>query len=348
MNSYFSKKQKAKGKKQKIISLFAIYYLIFTISSMPIYALELDTSVDDYIRKNYNPNKIEEDMQLPALPKILNEKDSGDIVPINSKPNLTPIKKPEVVERPAIKAQIQPKTQVETAPQPQIQKQVQIQKQAEAKTQLPSREYTQEEQETIKQYSPERFATLKFGTKIRVRGLNAVSDKTRKNTVLTFVTTRSVTTTYLTLPTGTVLKGEVVESHRPGLTANGGLIKIRIFAIILNGHSQQIEGCITRANTKKIFLNNIKGKRQYMSSMIKSTKNGRHFFKKMLRVTAYLASDGSSIIIAPFSLIAGVLGVAANVLSAPVLAVFYKGGSISINEGSDFEIKLLQDVYIYK
>lgn len=116
----------------------------------------------------------------------------------------------------------------------------------------------------------------------------------------------------------------------------------------MNGHSQQLEGSITRANSKKIFFNNIKGKRQYMSSMIKSTKNGRHFFKKMLRVTAYLSSDGSSILIAPFSLIAGVLGVAANVICSPALAVFYKGGAISINEGSDFEIKLLQDVYIYK
>lgn len=94
-------------------------------------ALELDTSVDDFIRKNYNPNKIEDDIQLPALPKILNEKDTGDIIPINSKPNLTPIKKPVAIEKPIIKP--------ETPAQPQVQKQaqVQVQKPAETKTQLP-------------------------------------------------------------------------------------------------------------------------------------------------------------------------------------------------------------------
>ena len=49
--------------KKILISAFVLF-----ISAMPIYSLELDMSVDEEIRKNYNPSKLELE-QLPSIPE---------------------------------------------------------------------------------------------------------------------------------------------------------------------------------------------------------------------------------------------------------------------------------------
>jgi len=292
---------------------------------MPVFALGFDMSLDDDVRKNYNPDKIEEDMQLPALPRILKEPPSDSPEPIvKPKPNITPISK----------------ASVEAQKTPVIQ--------AKVKTETQAHEQVSQNQQPANQLSAESYTTLKLGTKIRVKLLTNISDKTKRGTRISLISTYPVSTTYFTIPTGTVLKGEVISAHKPQWTANGGLIKIKVDTILINNQAQSIDACIIKANHKKIFLNNVKGKRKYLASMFKSTKPGFHFCGKMIRVSAYLASDGSSIVVAPFSLILGVLTAAGNVIISPALAVFYKGGSISLNEGTDIQIRLLQDMYIYK
>lgn len=42
-------------------------FIIFMLLATPVFALELDTSVDDEIRRTYDPSKLEQ--SLPALPK---------------------------------------------------------------------------------------------------------------------------------------------------------------------------------------------------------------------------------------------------------------------------------------
>lgn len=53
-----------RGRFEKFISLTIALLTL----SVPVMALELDTSVDDEIRRNYNPSKLEQ--TLPALPKV--------------------------------------------------------------------------------------------------------------------------------------------------------------------------------------------------------------------------------------------------------------------------------------
>ena len=281
---------------------FLIVILVINFFCIPIFALELDTSIDDEIRKNYNPSKIEDDMVLPPLPKI---RDNMDIKP--------------------------------TKPIPQTKKQ------NNPVAQTNSLQYVKPTKNSLK----ESYITLKKGTKIRVKLQNNISDCTKKGTKIKFISEYPVSTTYFTIPMGTVFYGEIMESHKPQLTGNGGLIVINISSIILNNEIQPINAFVTKANRKNIFLNNIKGKRKYISSMVKSTKNGRHFFGKMMRVSGNLATDGSSIVVAPFSFLLGVITVSGNILISPALAVFYKGGSISIPAGTVFEIKLAQDSFIY-
>lgn len=267
--------------------------LVFNLLGTQVFAAEFDTSINDDIRKNYNPSKLEEDMALPALPKIYNE-NNNNIQPVKANHTSKPIQK--------------------------------------------YKSYSKVEQSYI---------VLKKGTKIKLKSLNNVSDTTAKGTKLTFVSTYPISTTYYTIPTGTVFKGFVLNSHGPQLSGNGGLIVLGINSIILNDEIQPIDAYVTKAKSKMIFFNNIKGKRKYMNSMLKAMKPGCNYFKKMLKITGILANDRSSIILTPFSLSAGVLGLAGNIIISPVKAIFHKGNSIYISAGSEFEIKLSQDVFIY-
>lgn len=191
------------------------------------------------------------------------------------------------------------------------------------------------------------YISLKKGTKIKLKLLNNISDKTNKGTRINFVSIFPVTTRYYTIPAGTIFKGSIIDSHTPQYSANGGLIVIVIDTVILNDAVQPIDAYVTKANEKLIFKNNIKGKRMYVASVFDSTGPGYRFFRRMCGATRDLAQHGYSIILSPFTLILGVIAWGANIGMSPALAMAYKGKSIYIDKGAVFEIKLMHDSFIY-
>lgn len=282
---------------------------------MPVVAAEFDMSIDDSIRKNYNPSKIDDDSALPALPKIRMDE-------INS----------------------QTSQSVNEAKVSNTLKSKQISNNSQSKH-INLNNSTQEFQQSAS--TEAYYAVIKKGKHFRVRCLSNVSDTFKKGTRINFVSKYPVSSTCYTIPAGTIFKGTVINAHRPQFTGNGGLIIINIDSIVLNGNVHPISAYVTKANSKHIFRNTIKGKRRYIHSMLTSSKPGCHYFGKMMRLTANLATDGSSIFVSPFSFLVGCFALAGNVLVSPVLAVFHKGDSLQIPAGSSFEIKLSQDVYIY-
>ncbi len=292
------------------LRLFTIYYLLFTVLCMPAFALELDTSVDEEIRKNYNPSKIEQDMALPPLPKTLNQIEEKDFsYPVkNTKPQQPPT--------------IQTKRQTS-----------------------PPATYQNKPYQTT---SPQAYAVLKKGTKFKGKLITSISDRSRKGLNVKLISRYPVSTTYFTVPSGTVFSGEMIDVHKPQLAGNGGLMVIRFNSMNIDGRTYPIDAYVNKVNFKKIFFNNIKGERKYRKGLVSAAKPGCSFFGKMIRVSGNLASEGSGIILVPFSLFIGFVAFGANVIAAPAVAVFTRGGSVYIHEGSEFEIKLAQDVYIYK
>ena len=176
---------------------------------MPCLALELDTSVDEEIRKNYNPSKLELE-SLPPLPEV--------------KPTSQPAQKPplEVVDIPDAKpiGSLPPLTPADKKP-------------------------------VISKIDKSTAIRIKKGTKFTVKSQQAVSDATRAGSRLSFVSQRAVTQRYVTIPQGTVFKGEVHDSHLPQLSGNGGLIVIGIDSMVYKGSTVGIQAKITKANHKK-------------------------------------------------------------------------------------------------
>lgn len=188
------------------------------------------------------------------------------------------------------------------------------------------------------------------GKKFKVRLQQTISDKTPEGTRISFVSVYPETSTYITIPSGTIFKGKISDSHPPYITGNGGLIVINVDQMIYKGKAYEIDAKVSVANGKHIFLNNIKGKRQYFQSIPKAMKPGNRYFKKMWRVTCNLAKNdsGVEIILTPFSLLTGTVVWAVNFVTSPVLAIFYKGKSITIPKDSPFTIQLREDAILLK
>lgn len=290
-----------------IISLITINMMCLPALAV----LDIDASVDYEIRRKYNPNKIENDL-LPNLPdKLKNDK------PLQSNEDFTkPYNKPVTSQPITKKAQQPTKQQVITQQPPQY-----------------------------KSYG--QTLTLKHGTSFTIRNTSTISDKMTEGTKVYFKLPKAIKTKYFTLPENTRFVGVISDSHTPQLTGNGGLIVIRIEKVIINGRTQEISGKVTKANYKRIYFNNIKGKRKYWSNLAKSIAPGKRFNDKMWKSTKKLASEGVTFIFSPFTLASGLIVFGANIVASPVIAIFSKGGSISIPADTAFRIKLTEDVTIY-
>lgn len=278
------------------LNKFFIFFISFMYLCLPAFAgFDIDTSVDDDIRKKYNTKKIEDDL-LPPLPD-----------------NLKQNKKLKSNED--FSAQTTTKTTLK-----EVKK-------------IPT---TQGQQ-----------ITLKKGTKFTVRLTSAISDKMSVGAKIYFKLTKPIKTKYFLLPENTKFVGIVVDSHSPQLSGNGGLLVIKVDNVIINGKTQEINAKVTKVNYKKIFFNNIKGKRAYWKNVVKSTQPGKRFYDKMWAKTKQLANDNVTVILSPFTLITGVVVIGVNVIGSPIFAMFSKGGSLSIPANSPFELKLLEDTTIY-
>lgn len=277
-----------------------IYLFIFLIATLSCQAFELDTSVDDEIRRNYNPSAIEQ--SLPALPKVAPSQNTQPTT-VQAPPKTQPVIQPA-----------KPQVVVKKLPTSQIDKSTAIR--------------------------------IPKGTKFKVRSSAYLSDSTRVGSRLSFTTLMPVTKRYVTIPTGTVFDAVVTNSHSPQASGNGGLLEIAVDGMRYNGRTYYSQGKITKANHKKIFVNNIKGKRQYWKNVGKQIDKGQKFYKKARNVSNNLTDNPITLIVAPVPTIVGLGAYAMNLVASPLIAIPAKGGRISIPAGSEFEIKLQDDIYL--
>lgn len=284
-------------------------FIIFMLLATPVFALELDTSVDDEIRRTYDPSKLEQ--SLPALPKT---------APVQQ--NTVP-KTPQTTQAPQAAPKSLPST---PAAKPQL-----------GVKKLPN-EYNFDKSTAIR---------IKKGTKFRVKSNSVISDYLREGAKVSFTSIKPVTQRYITVMNGTKFTAVVEDSHQPQMSGNGGLVVLMVDSITVNGQTRSVHGKITKANMKKIFFNNIKGKRQYWKGVANQIDKGENFYKKTRRTSSKLADNPVGVIVSPIPTITGIAVYAVNFVGSPLFAIWSKGGRISIPAGSEFEIKLLEDVYLY-
>lgn len=187
---------------------------------------------------------------------------------------------------------------------------------------------------------------IKAGTKFNVVNTNTISDWQTRGATVKFKTSAQTSGAGYTIPAGTILTGEIVESHQPQISCNGGLVAIRIYSMNYKGQTVPLNAYVIRAKDKKVFFENIKGERTYLKTMWKKGNWGRSLFNRMLSLTVNLGGNGSTLVLSPFPFVYGTLCLGANTLISPITAFFSKGGHVSIPAGSRFILKMNEAVYV--
>jgi len=187
---------------------------------------------------------------------------------------------------------------------------------------------------------------IPYGTKFQVHSNQTISDWHRSGTNISFTSYAPVYKGAVSIPSGTKFYGVIEESHRPQKTGNGGLVVIRITSMSYNGRTFPVNAKITKANSKKVFFNNIKGKRQYLKGVANQIDKGEAFYKKSRKTSAKMADNPILVILSPIPTIAGFAGYSVCTILSPLTALTSTGSSLSIPSGSSFEIKLLEAAYV--
>lgn len=271
-----------------------INLLILTISAMPVLAFDLDMSVDDTIKKQYDTGKLEQDV----LNNNINQSQKQSIKNSTSKSL--------------------PSATLDYSPTPMV-----ITK-------------------------ADNVYTKKFPqwTTFTAKSNQAISGYSRKGTKVSFTTTENIYKKEVTIPAGTKFYGEIVNSHGAQSTGNGALVVLKITSMTYNGTTYQVRGKITKAKSKKIFFNNIKGQRQYIAGIGKQIDKGENFYKKTRRVSSKMSDNPILVILSPIPTLVGFVSYAGCTALSPITALTTKGGNLNLPAGSVFEIKLLDRVYV--
>lgn len=272
-------------------------------------ALELDMSVDEEIRKKYDSSKLENTV-LPPLPKIDNSQNKT--IPINNTTTTTTTTTKQTTSIPKVTPTYN------TEVRPQI---------------TPA-----DKKGAIKIF---RWTTFETKSNQKINNWLSVGSS------VSFTTTAPVYKKNITIPTGTIFKGTITDVHKPQATGNGGLVVIKITSMTFNGKTYPVNAKITKANAKNIYLNNIKGQRQYWANAGKQVDKGEAFYQKARKTSTKLANNPIGIIISPIPTIVGVAGYTVSTAISPITSIFAKGGNVSIPTGSSFEIRLNESTYIY-
>ena len=273
--------------------IFAFLLGLFLLNINLVQAFDLDETVDDEIRKNYNSSKLKDDLgiideDLPVLPAILQQ--SQNVVKSDEIP-----------------------TKITSIPVNNI-----------------------------------KTGNIKIhkGRVFDVTNNTKINDWLAKGNSIKFKTTKPLKGLKYNIPVGTMFYGEIIEVHQPQISCNGGLVVIRVHTMQYKGQTIPAEAYVTLANSKHIFLNNIKGDRTYWKTVWKKGNWGRTMFDKMLTLTIKFGKDTPTLILSPFPFVYGTLCFGLNSLTSPITAFFSKGGHVNIPVGAKFKLRLLQDVYI--
>jgi len=203
-------------------------------------------------------------------------------------------------------------------------------------------------QPTKKQLSKVNYRYVKIPAGTQIRAVNAakITDYMYAGQKIVFLTTQEIYTPYFRIPAKTRFTAQIVNSHRPQLSCNGGLVAFKITSAQINGYNQPVNGGIVRMKTDKIHFSNLKGEHTYWKTTCKKAKWGQKKFNQWAKTSSKLASKGPAVILSPFPYLGGCVLACASTVSSPVTALLGKGGSLTIPANTAFTIKLYDDAKI--
>lgn len=149
------------------------------------------------------------------------------------------------------------------------------------------------------------------------------------------------------IPAKTILRGTVIDSHKPQITGNGALLVLSINEINYNNTSFPMKAKVIKLNGEKIFFNNIKGDRCYFKNFSKAIAPTNKIKNKMLNVSSTMSLIPIAQIFTPIPTTLGSVVAFSGIAASPFVSLFMKGKNLNIKSGSYLTIKLQEDLIVY-
>ena len=181
---------------------------------------------------------------------------------------------------------------------------------------------------------------IKSGTKVYLTSKSVISDSLPRGSKVNFAAQQGFTTKEgVIVPAGTVFRATITDSHGPQISGNGGLVELKIDEIYYNGILSNIETKVSLVNSKRIYHSDIKGERRYWKNFSKAMTPGKKAFNATRTCASVMAPIPVVNILAIVPLLGGSVIYVVNLVAAPVISLFTKGGRLSLPAGTQFQIK---------
>ena len=324
-----------------------VCFVVMTFWGMPVLSLDLDSTVTDNNRSHYGVQTPQqntnisgnEKVKLPVVPALPKNANSSTIAPINIQysgkiPNEEAIIPCNIkvdkltIDESIIKSKYADKNTILV--KNETKKNTKISKNTTKTT-------------NVQNY---RTYTLAKGTQFRAANRIKITDSLLEGQTVEFLTTQEIVTPYCKIPKNTKLTAKVVDSHKPQISCNGGLVALRIVSAYINGYTQPINAGIVKIKTDNLHFSNLKGEHTYLKTVCKKAKWGQNMFNKWAKTSSELANKGAGVILAPFPYIGGCVLAVSSTVTSPVTAILGKGGNLSIPANTVFTIKMYDDAKI--
>ena len=334
----------------KQFRIFTIILFIACMTIIPVWSLDLDSTVTDTGRSNYSGQS--STVQNTSVKTIDYVSGEAKQVTIDSLPKLPTVpalpknvNSPTVAPYNGIYSGKIPNEDAITPCNFKVDKLVIDESvvKSKSKTTVAPKSNTKTATTTGKK---SKTVLLPKGSQFRVVNKSKISDTLPEGSTIEFRSTQELKTPYYTIPKNTRFTAKVVDSHSPQITCNGGLVGLRMTSLTLNGYNIPINAGIIKFKTDNIYFSNLKGEHTYWKTTCKKAKWGQKMFTKWSKTSSKLASKGAGVIIAPFPYIGGCILAASSTLSSPVTAQLGKGGHLNIPQNVTFTIKLYDDAYV--
>lgn len=144
-------------------------------------------------------------------------------------------------------------------------------------------------------------------------------------------------------PQKLVFTGEVVKNNPPRKGGGSGTLKVLIKNVKLENITYPAEAYITKMNKKGVFFGAVAGPSNYRDNLADTANNGtiNTIYKDPCKTTT---EECVSTAVKPFYFLTGALLQTADLFLSPLVAFFVPGKELYIPEGTEFEIKLENDI----
>ncbi|MCM1264992.1 MAG: hypothetical protein NC200_02235 [Candidatus Gastranaerophilales bacterium] len=370
-----------------------IFILCLTqaLLTMPVLALDFDSTVNDSSRKNYSTAKPTETTKtVPVQKEVLPQSSTFKQIEVNNTkqeqiiaPEPTPaVLTTPVVEQKAVTTPIIQKTTLPSVPalpskafsstvaplnlqysgkcpnsdaiipcndikvSDLIIDETVVKSKVKTATSTKETKSKTDVKTVVKSQPKYRTVQLAKGTQIRMVNSTKITDYMCAGQTIVFRSTQEIHTPYFKIPAKTKFTAKVIDSHRPQLSCNGGLVAFRIVSAEINGYNQPINAGIIKIKTDRVHFSNLKGNHTYWKTTCKKAKWGQKKFSQWSKTASRLADNGPAIILSPFPYLGGCVAACASTLTSPVTALLGKGGSLIIPANTTFTVKLYDDAKI--